>query len=199
MAVFFTYKANSDSTVFNIDAYKLMMMRVLGLRMKRNVTRKEVIIEEPKYRMDANMLQTVNEDIAIYSETYKLLRWPNPINVFFRPGDDHDIEHIYHVLEVAIEDLSFTRNNHVLLLLNEMPIIATHAHTRPFERKWLNIVTGLFLPTGLFFYFRMIRFRVRLYKDLQNIIRINQELIPKVIELGDIKAEAKMYVEPTSN
>ena len=45
----------------------------------------------------------------------------------------------------------------------------------------------------------MIRFRVRLYKDLQNIIRINQELIPKVIELGDIKAEAKMYVEPTSN
>ena len=199
LAIFFTYKANRDSTVFNIDAYKLLMMRMLGLRTHRNIAKKEVVIEDPKYLLDADMLTNVNKEIDRYSEQHKLLRWPNPINVFFRPGDDHDIEHIYHVLEVAIEDLSFTRNNHVLLLLNELPIIATHAHTRPFERKWLNIVTGLFLPTGLFFYFRMIRFRVRLYKDLQNIIRINQELIPKVIELGDIKAEAKMYVEPTSN
>lgn len=199
LAIFFTYKANRDSTVFNIDAYKALMMRMLGLRTHRNITRKEVIIEDPKYLLDADMLTNINKEIDRYSEQHKLLRWPNPINVFFRPGDDHDIEHIYHVLEVAIEDLSFTRNNHVLLLLNEMPIIATHAHTRPFERKWLNIVTGLFLPTGLFFYFRMIRFRIRLYKDLQNIIRINQELIPKVIELGDIKAEAEMYVEPTSN
>ena len=199
LAIFFTYKANRDSTVFNIDAYKLLIMRMLGLRTHRNITKKEVIIEDPKYLLDADMLTNINKDIDRYSEQHKLLRWPNPINVFFRPGDDHDIEHIYHVLEVAIEDLSFTRNNHVLIMLNELPIIATHAHTRPFERKWLNIVTGLFLPTGLFFYFRMIRFRVRLYKDLQNIIRINQELIPKVIELGDIKAEAKMYVEPTSN
>ena len=199
LAIFFTYKANRDSTVFNIDAYKALIMRMLGLRTHRNIAKKEVVIEDPKYLLDADMLTNINKDIDRYSKQHKLLRWPNPINVFFRPGDDHDIEHIYHVLEVAIEDLSFTRNNHVLLLLNELPIIATHAHTRPFERKWLNIVTGLFLPTGLFFYFRMIRFRVRLYKDLQNIIRINQELIPKVIELGDIKAEAKMYVEPTSN
>ena len=199
LAIFFTYKANRDSTVFNIDAYKLLIMRMLGLRTHRNIAKKEVVIEDPKYLLDADMLTNVNKEIDRYSEQHKLLRWPNPINVFFRPGDDHDIEHIYHVLEVAIEDLSFTRNNHVLIMLNELPIIATHAHTRPFERKWLNIVTGLFLPTGLFFYFRMIRFRVRLYKDLQNIIRINQELIPKVIELGDIKAEAKMYVEPTSN
>ena len=199
LAIFFTYKANRDSTVFNIDAYKLLIMRMLGLRTHRNITKKEVVIEDPKYLLDADMLTNINKEIDRYSEQHKLLRWPNPINVFFRPGDDHDIEHIYHVLEVAIEDLSFTRNNHVLIMLNELPIIATHAHTRPFERKWLNIVTGLFLPTGLFFYFRMIRFRVRLYKDLQNIIRINQELIPKVIELGDIKAEAKMYVEPTSN
>ncbi len=199
LAIFFTYKANRDSTVFNIDAYKLLIMRMLGLRTHRNIAKKEVVIEDPKYLLDADMLTNINKEIDRYSEQHKLLRWPNPINVFFRPGDDHDIEHIYHVLEVAIEDLSFTRNNHVLIMLNELPIIATHAHTRPFERKWLNIVTGLFLPTGLFFYFRMIRFRVRLYKDLQNIIRINQELIPKVIELGDIKAEAKMYVEPTSN
>jgi len=193
LAVFFTVKANKDSTVFNIDAYKMLLMRMLGLRTKRSIMKKEVIIEEPKYLMDADMLTNINLDIAKYSEANKLLRWPNPINVFFRPGDDHEIEHINFTLEVAIEDLSYTRDRYVLMKLNQFPIIATHAHTRPFERKWLNILTGLFLPTGIFFYFRMIRFRLRLYKDLHDIIRINKKLIPKVIELGNIKKEGGMY------
>lgn len=185
LAVFFTYKANRDSTVFNIDAYRLFMMRILGLRTKRNITRKEVIIEEPKYRIDANMLQTINEDIAIYSESHKLLYWPSPIKVFFRAGDDHEIEHINEVLETAIEDLGYTRDKHVLYALNEYPIIATHAHTRPFERKWLNIISGLFLPLGIFFYFRMIRFRLRLYRDLRDISNTSNKLIPHILELAD--------------
>ncbi|SDO51350.1 lipopolysaccharide export system permease protein [Prevotella communis] len=185
LAVFFTYKANRDSTVFNIDAYRLLLMRILGLRMKRNITRKEVIIEEPKYRMDANMLQTINEDIAIYSETHKLLRWPSPIKVFFRAGDDHEIEHINEVLETTIEDLGYARDKHVLYTLNEYPIIATHAHTRPFEKKWLNIVSGLFLPLGIFFYCRMIRFRLRLYRDLRDISNTSNKLMPIIQELAD--------------
>jgi len=185
LAVFFTYKANRDSTVFNIDAYRLFLMRILGLRMKRNITRKEVIIEEPKYRMDANMLQTINEDIAIYSETHKLLRWPSPIKVFFRAGDDHEIEHINEVLETTIEDLGYARDKHVLYTLNEYPIIATHAHTRPFEKKWLNIVSGLFLPLGIFFYCRMIRFRLRLYRDLRDISNTSNKLMPIILELAD--------------
>ncbi len=185
LAVFFTYKANRDSTVFNIDAYRLFLMRILGLRMKRNITRKEVIIEEPKYRMDASLLQTINEDIAIYSETHKLLRWPSPIKVFFRAGDDHEIEHINEVLETTIEDLGYARDKHVLYALNEYPIIATHAHTRPFEKKWLNIVSGLFLPLGIFFYCRMIRFRLRLYRDLRDISNTSNKLMPIIQELAD--------------
>ena len=192
LAIFFTYKANRDSTVFNIDAYRLIIMRMLGLRMKRHITRKEVIIEEPKYRLDAVMLQRINEDIAIYSETHKLLRWPSPIKVFFRAGDDHEIEHINEVLETTIEDLGYSRDKHVLYALNEYPIIATHAHTRPFERKWLNIVSGLFLPLGIFFYFRMLRFRLRLYRDLRDINNTSNKLIPHALELADKQKDKVM-------
>ena len=192
LAVFFTYQANKDSVVFNYDAYREFFMRVLGLRMKRNIPMKEVFIEEPKYLMDADMLTNVGIAIDRYSNEHHLVRWPNPIKVFFRPGDDDDIQNINNVLEVAIEDLAFTRNKYVLMKLNQYPVIATHAHTRPFQRKWLNIITGLFLPTGIFFYFRMIRFRFRLYRDLQNIIRINKKLIPRLIELGNLKKEAEM-------
>ena len=192
LAIFFTYKANRDSTVFNIDAYRLIIMRMLGLRMKRHITSKEVIIEEPKYRLDAVMLQRINEDIAIYSETHKLLRWPSPIKVFFRAGDDHEIEHINEVLETTIEDLGYSRDKHVLYALNEYPIIATHAHTRPFERKWLNIVSGLFLPLGIFFYFRMLRFRLRLYRDLRDINNTSNKLIPHALELADKQKDKVM-------
>ena len=189
IACFFTYKANNDSVVFNVDLYKNLIINMLGIRTKRYITRKEVIIEDPKYLADSEILKNVSLEVSKYMEHHKLLRWPNPIKVFFRPGDDHDIEQINGALEVAIEDLAYTKNNYVLMKLNQFPVIATHAHTRPFNRKWLNAVTGLFLPTGIFFYFRMIRFRVRLYRDLQNILRINEKLIPRVIDLGDLQAE----------
>ena len=192
LALFFTHKANNDSVVFNVDLYKELAMQILGLRTKRHITRKEVIIEDPKYLMDAEMLQNISIEVDKYSVDHKLLRWPNPIKVFFRPGDDHEIENINNVLETAIEDLSYTKDNYVLTKLNQYPIIATHAHTRPFQRKWLNVATGLFLPTGIFFYFRMIRFRFRLYKDLQHILRINQKLIPRVINLGDLQREMEV-------
>ena len=162
-----------------------MLRHMLGLRTKRNITRKEVIIEDPKYTIDAQMLKSVDMEIALYGEQHHLLRWPNPIKVFFRPGDDHEIETINSTLEMAIEDLAYTKNNYVLMKLNQYPIIATHAHTRPFRKKWLNAVTGIFLPTGIFFYVRMIRFRIRLYRDLQTIRRVNKKLIPRVVQLGE--------------
>ena len=184
IAAFFTYKANKDSTVFNIDLYKSILMRILGLREKRHIFRKEVIIEDPQYKKDVDILLNVSKEIEIYSEHHKLLRWPNPINVFFHPGDDHEIEHINEELETAIEDLGYTRDKLILSELNNYPVIAVRAHTRPFRKKWLNAVTGLLLPLGAFFYIRMIRFRLRLYKDLRTTRQTNDKIIPRALELS---------------
>ena len=183
IAIFFTYKANKDSTVFNIDQYKTIMMRLLGLRTKRSISSKEVIIEEPHYTEDSTRLSVIGQQATNYIQTHKLLRWPNPIEVFFRPGDDQEIATLNDALETTIEDLTNSRDKRVIMLLNRYPVIAPHAHTRPFRRKWLNIITGLFLPTGIIFYVRMIRFRFRLYKDLQHILRTNGKLIARISEL----------------
>ena len=183
IAIFFTYKANKDSTVFNIYQYKTIMMRLLGLRTKRSISSKEVIIEEPHYAEDSTRLSVIGQQATNYMQTHKLLRWPNPIEVFFRPGDDQEIATLNDALETTIEDLTNSRDKRVIMLLNRYPVIAPHAHTRPFRRKWLNIITGLFLPTGIIFYVRMIRFRFRLYKDLQHILRTNGKLIARISEL----------------
>ena len=186
LAIFFTYKANNDSVVFNIDLYKELLRRIFGLRVKRNIHRKEVIIEDPKYMEDAQMLEDVNEQIRQYSEDHKLLHLPNPINVFFKNSEDHEIERIDKVLEATIEDLSNTRDKLILTELNNYPVLMTRAHTRPFSRKWMNIITGLLLPVGLFFYLRMWRFRLRLYKDLHDIRQASNRIIPKARELATI-------------
>ena len=177
LAIFFTYKANNDSAVFNIDAYRLLLSRMLGLRQKRNITGKEVIISDPDYSADAEQLRLINAEIDAYHQEHHLLRWPNPIKVFFRPGDDQQIMDINERLETVIDDLSNSRDRQVIHLLNQNPVLATHAHTRPFRRRWLNAITGIVLPLGLFFYIRMLRFRLRLHKDLKTIEKTSQAIV----------------------
>ena len=48
----------------------------------------------------------------------------------------------------------------------------------------MNIVTAIILPLGIFFYLRMWRFRLRLYKDLHSIRNTSNKIIPQAIELG---------------
>ena len=184
VAIFFSYKANNDSVVFNIDLYKDLLRRMLGLRVKRNITRKEVIIEDPKYPADVQMLADISQRIVSYSE---LLHLPNPIKVFFNSSNDHEIEHISQELETAIEDLGYTKDRIILAELNHYPILVTHAHTRPFAKKWMNVVTGLILPLGVFFYLRMWRFRLRLYKDLHDIRQTSDKVIPRIIEFARLE------------
>ena len=79
-----------------------------------------------------------------------------------------------------IEDLSNTKDKVVLTELNRYPIMATHAHTRPFKAKWLNATVGIVLPLGLFFYIRMVRFRFRLMRDLKAIRSANDAIIARI-------------------
>ena len=180
IAIFFTYKANNDSVVFNIDLYKSLAMRMLGLRQKRPAIGKEVIINDPDYAQDATLLRQITADIEQYTQEHSLRRWPSPVKVFFRPGDDQTISRISNTLEEVIEDLSNTRDKVILNEVNTYPILATHAHTRPFRRKWLNIMTGLVVPAGIFFYLRMMRFRLRLWRDLKAITKANQAITEKI-------------------
>ena len=176
-AIFITYKANNDSAVFNIDLYRNFFIRILGLRMRRNISSKEVIISAPRYIDDADMLRKMNNEIEAYVERSNLKSPPNFIKTFFKYQPDHDIEQLSKKLETVIEDLSNTRNRIILSELNQYPILITKAHTRPFEYKYLNIASAIIIPVGLFLYCRMWGFRLRLYRDLKTIKQTNESII----------------------
>ncbi len=179
-AIFITYKANKDSAVFNMDAYRTLFMRMLGLRTRRHISSKEVIIHTPDYLQDAETLRTISEEVTSYAQAYKLTLPPHFVKTFFVYRPDHQIEQINDKLEAVIEDLSNTRNRVVLTELNKYPVLAVKAHTRPFEHKWLNVAAAIIVPLGLFLYFRMWRFRLRLHRDLKAIIAANDAIIKEV-------------------
>ena len=183
IAIFVTYKATNDSTVFNMEMYKMFFMKLLGLRIKRHVFGKEVIIEEPKYAEDAQRLEKLNSDIYIYNKVHELKKLPNFINVFFKYQPDNEIERISNELENVIEDLTNTKNKVILHNLNLYPILATKAHTRPLERQWLNILAAIIVPVGIALYLRMWRFRIRLYRDLNTIRQSNANIISQIKEM----------------
>lgn len=182
LAVFVTYKANKDSVVFNMDAYKAFFNRVLALRVKRHIAAKEVIIQDPDYLKDRGILNRINQQIQQYEQVHHLTKAPNPISIFFKYQPDHQIEEIYEDLEAAIADMSNTRDKVIITALSKYPIIITKAHTRPFERNWLNMLVAFIVPLALFFYIRMWLFRVRLYRDIKSIYQTNQVIVRRIDE-----------------
>lgn len=181
-AAFVTYKASNDSMVFNLDLWRDLFVRMLGLRVKRHVFSKEVIIQTPDYAADVAKLKQISKEITRYSMHHNLKAMPDAVKVFFRYREDHVIERISEQLEAVIEDLSNTKDSRILTELNNYPILATKAHTRPFERKWMNVLAGIIVPVGIFFYLRMWRFRFRLLRDLRTIRLVNANIISRIAD-----------------
>ncbi len=180
MAIFFTYKATNDSVVFNVEVYTDLLRRFLGLRIKRHVARKEVIINDPDYASDYYKLKAISEEVTHYSEQHNLKHAPNWVRVFFRYEPDHAIAGIYEQLEKVIEDLSNSRDRTIINHLSVYPIVSVKAHTRPFERKWLNIVSAALIPLGFVLYLRMWRYRLRLLRDLRTIKAENDIITERI-------------------
>ena len=96
---------------------------------------------------------------------------------------DEEMVGINEQMEALIEEMANTRSVHLLNRLNNYPIIPVHAHVRPFHTWWLNLLCGLCIPVGIFFYVRIWIFRIRLSKDLERIIATNNEIIQLIPQL----------------
>lgn len=180
MAVFFTYKATNDSVVFNADLYADIFRRFFGLRIKRPIYRKEVVINDPHYADDLAQLQQMNNEIVEYSHTHRLKRAPSWMKVFFKYEPDNVMERIVPQLEQIIEDLSNSRDRTIINHLSMYPVMSERAHTRPFERKWLNIVAAIVVPLGFVLYMRMWRYRLRLQRDLKVVQTENKIIMGRI-------------------
>lgn len=154
LATWVTYKANKDSVVFNMDAYRMFFIRVFGLRIKRHITSKEVIIHDPNYFDDVRKLSLLTDSVRRYSRKYKLKYLFNSIAASVRYKPDPELDSIIADLEAIVDDLSNTRDRFILSYLNKYPIIA---------EKGLG--------------------RLRLYRELKQIRKVNDLMITRIEQL----------------
>ncbi len=154
LATWVTYKANKDSVVFNMDAYRMFFIRVFGLRIKRHITSKEVIIHDPNYFDDVRKLSLLTDSVRRYSRKYKLKYLFNSIAASIRYKPDPELDNIIADLEAIVDDLSNTRDRFILSYLNKYPIIAD---------KGLG--------------------RLRLYRELKQIRKVNDLMITRIEQL----------------
>jgi lipopolysaccharide export system permease protein len=176
IGIFLTYKSNNDSVMLNADLYISWIKELAGIRSVRNLTRKEVIIVDPDYRKKVNELEMLSVSCKEYIRTRHLTKIPNYIKLWTDKKQDEEIVAINRRLENIVDGLSNTVSLLLLDAVNKYPIIPVHAHTRPFKNRQLNLITGIILPIGLFFHIRIWLFRVRLYKDLERVIKINEDI-----------------------
>lgn len=180
VGVFLTGRANKDSAVFNIEGYRAFFRRLLGLRASRAINRKEVVIHEPEYRRVAADLAALSRDCQAYNQEARLTRMPSYVRIFFHYREDREVERISDRLEALIDELHNSQDSVILMRINEFPILEPDAHTRPFRSARKNMVTGLLLPLGLFFWLRIWRYRLRLWHDMGQVQRISQYIIERI-------------------
>jgi lipopolysaccharide export system permease protein len=186
LGAWLTYKSNKDSVVLNIDAYVNWFKKVAGIRDVRHIMKKEVIINDPDYLTAPARLEELSATCAAYAAKNRLTKAPNYFTLWFHTGHDEDIVELHTRLESIIEELGNTHSARLINLLNNYPIISTTAHLRPFRRYWLNVVAAIVVPVGLFFYFRIWMFRIRLSKDMKRIAENNLRVIEEISRGRDL-------------
>ena len=187
IGIFLTYKANKDSAVFNIEAYINVIRKILGLRISRHIARKEVIIHDPDYPVVKTELMALSQEWQAYAQKSRLRLPPNYLHIFFHNIDDHEVISLSRKMENLITILSNSRDAAILDALNKLPIVSTHAHTRPFHNYKWNMVLGITFPVGIFFYFRIWRYRLRLYKDIQQIKKYSAFIAERIKKISEIE------------
>lgn len=180
LGLFLISKANKDSVVFNMEGYQNFFMRLLGIRTKRKLNRKEIILNEPNYPQLITDLETLMQDCKHYGSRKKLLNIPSYYAIFFKFNEDHVMRDLKERTESIVEQLHNSRDTTIIATLNDIPVLYTEAHTRPFETKRKNTMAGIFFPLGILLWLRIWRFRLRLYQDLNIIQKLGQFLIDRI-------------------
>lgn len=183
LGIFFTYKATRDSAVFNADVYMEIIRKMFGIRTQRHLFKKEVIIEDPDYARIDKDLDALCQECEDYMRTHRLDRLPNYVRIFTNNEKDSHIRELSDKLESLVEELGNSKDYRVLQITNTYPVLLTNAHKSPFSNRWLNMLVGIAVPVGLFFYLRIWRFGLRLHKDLQQIVTTSHNLQQRIKEL----------------
>ncbi len=156
LGVFFTVKSNNDSVVFNKDAYTSFLRKLGGIRPKRHIVLKEVIINDPDYPVVVAILDNIIRQSRDYRVHHKIFHLKEMLTILFTKQRDEQIQRIDSAIEYVVDALSNSRDKQILMDVNKMPVLDIYSF----------------------------RFYRRIYLDLKQVIATSQRLKHRCQEIG---------------
>lgn len=175
LGIFLTYKAVNDSAVFNKDAYVNFFRKLFGKGETRNLTVKEVVIDEVD-------ITTAKEKITALSKMCRefIDRYPGResyINYWLNGYDRCEIHSINAMLEQTVDYMANSRNRVVILKLMELPVMRSLWFYHPTDYKAIGWAFIAIFPIGIPIYLWGTRCQRKLKEELEHIITTDNELI----------------------
>ncbi|MBR3937266.1 MAG: LptF/LptG family permease [Bacteroidaceae bacterium] len=177
LSVFFTVKANGDSTLFQWDVVLEFFRYWFGTKVKRNIVRKEVVINDPDRAKCLATLSDVKR-MSVELENSALLNTvPSYRDLFFGSVDSSRMTALSDELERLVSELGNSRDRVELDYLNGFPLLQSHGVQPPFEKAWADKFVGVVFPLGLLFELRAWLFTRKLKRQMQKISQTADSLI----------------------
>ncbi len=184
LGAYVTWKAMNDSSVFDGDRYKRFFRNLLGLRTKRFVPVKEVIISDIDAERGRKMLAAVAEDCGSLLSRLNFSR--NPFVSFYHyfiPGYDVDgIHTIEDRINRTVDYLQNSRDRKLVLRLAGFPIFRNLWIFHPCPVRWLAYPLMAILPLSIPLWLYGIRSLRNLRTDLSATITLSASLSTSLFE-----------------
>ncbi|MDE6010944.1 MAG: LptF/LptG family permease [Muribaculaceae bacterium] len=147
LGVYVTWAAMNDSVVFDKDRYVALMRRITGARTKRNVSQKEVIINDVDSGEAVVMLQRLSAAAARLQERYA--RQLGYRRYWLKGISPDRVAEVADLVEQTVGYLHDSRNPEVIKLLNEVPVMRQVWVYRPSRLRWLSWTMIILFPLGI--------------------------------------------------
>ena len=195
LGVFFTYKAMHDSALFNLDAYRNLYRRLLGIKDTRHIEMKEVVIE------DVDACASLNNAFALQEKCGQLLLHLEQMSYhrFWNEGVNQAlIGDIIDDMETLISHLSNSRNILMISKISQYPIVnisrlfAVANNKR--VAKWMMII----FPIGALIYY-LAKMNINdLLSKTKMIMKVNHDVI-ELLNKDDVASSSILDDEQLEN
>ena len=166
LSVFFTVKANGDSTLFQWDVIVEFFRYWFGTKVQRHIVRKDVVIDDPDRTKCLDSLADIKRMSMELEQSALLNSVPSYRNLFFGSVDATDMAGLSSELEDLVAELGNSRDRVELDMLNGFPLLQSHGVQPPFEKEWANKFVGIVFPLGLLFELRAWLFTRKLKRQM---------------------------------
>lgn len=184
LGIFLTYKAVNDSVVFNRDAYVILLRKLIGKRPVRNITMKEIVMEEVDSAELVGRIDSLNAGCREFVDRYLGKKGTSFLRYYTSGVGNEPLRRIGKKLEGLVEYAANDTRQLVLNRVKDYPVLLVTPFLFPFRKRFAGFLFALVLPLSLPVYLVGAYQRAGLRRDMKTIEKTGEEI--KMLVAGDL-------------